>query len=134
MGSFKYIRDNERAIYRDRARKRELLLNAENGPIMRRVDGPTKLARAKMLGYHAKPGYAVVRIRVAKGSFRRPRPMHARRPSKTGIYFNLANNKQRVAELRAARAHSNMDIVGSYFLIENGQYKWFEVIMKARAL
>ncbi len=129
MGSFKYIRDNERLMFKDKAAKRALLLNAEKGSILERVERPTRLTRAKMLGFKAKEGYIIVRARVAKGSFRRPRPVHARRPSKTGLYFNLAVSKQKIAENRAQKTYKNMDVLGSYFLVENGQYKWFEVVM-----
>ncbi len=134
MGSFKYIRDNERLMFKDKATKRALLLSAEKGSILERVERPTRLTRAKMLGYKAKPGYVIVRVRVAKGGFRRPRPVHARRPSKTGLYFNLAVSKQKIAEARAQKTYKNMDVSGSYFLVENGQYKWFEVVLHDRVL
>ncbi len=134
MGSFKYIQESERKLFKDKAAKRELLLTAEREPIAIRLGHPTRLTRAKMLGYRAKQGYIVVRIRVAKGSFRRPRPVHARRPSKTGIYFNLAISKRKMAENRARRVFKNMDVLGSYFITENGQYKWFEVVMREKNL
>lgn len=130
MGSFKYIQESERQLFKNKALKRELLLTAEKEPIALRIEHPTRLTRAKMLGYKAKQGYVIVRVRVGKGSFRRPRPVHARRPSKTGIYYNLAISKQGIAEARAKKVFKNMDVLGSYFIVENGQYKWFEVIMR----
>jgi large subunit ribosomal protein L15e len=134
MGSFRYIQDNERKLFKDKTLKRELLLTAEKEPILLRLGHPTRLTRAKMLGYRAKQGYIIVRVRVAKGGFRRPRPVHARRPSKTGLYFNLAISKKRTAEVRARKKFKNMDVLGSYFIVENGQYKWFEVIMRDHSL
>ena len=130
MGSFKYIQANERKMFKDKGAKHALVLTVEKEPIALRLNRPTRLTRAKMLGYRAKQSYIIVRVRVAKGSFRRPRPVHARKPSKTGLYFNLAISKQKMAEFRARRIFKNMDVLGSYFITENGQYKWFEVIMK----
>ncbi|MCL4400471.1 MAG: hypothetical protein M1348_01775 [Candidatus Parvarchaeota archaeon] len=134
MGSFKYIQDNERQLFKNKALKRELLLTVEKEPLVMRIERPTRLTRAKMLGYKAKQGYIVVRMRVAKGSFRRPRPIHARKPSKTGLYFNLSISKKKMAEMRAKKVFKNMDVLGSYFIVENGQYKWFEVLMRASNL
>ena len=85
--------------------------------------------RAKSVGYKAKQGYVVVRVRVGKGDFRRPRPNHARRPSKSGIYYKLAVSKEQIARNRVSKVFKNMKVVGSYFLIEDGKSKWFEVIL-----
>ena len=131
MGAYRYIRKNERLALKDKTARRTILNTLEKSPIVSRVDRPTRLTRAKELGYHAKQGYLIIRVKVAKGSFRRPRPVHARRPSKTGLYFNLAISKQGIAENRALKVYRNAEVLGSYFLVENGQYKWFEVIMKA---
>lgn len=134
MGSFKYIQESERKLFKDKSRKKELLLTVGKEPRIMRLGHPTRLTRAKMLGYKAKQGYIVARVRVSKGSFRRPRPVHARRPSKTGLYFNLALSKAKIAESRARNVFRNVDVLGSYPVVESGQYKWFEVVMRDRAL
>ncbi|EFD92940.1 MAG: Ribosomal protein L15e [Candidatus Parvarchaeum acidophilus ARMAN-5] len=129
MGSFKYIHANEMAMYKNDIRKKEILQDVRKQPIMTRVDKPTKITRAKSVGYKAKQGYVVVRVRVGKGDFRRPRPNHARRPSKSGIYYKLAVSKEQIARNRVSKVFKNMKVVGSYFLIEDGKSKWFEVIL-----
>ncbi len=129
MGASKYIRNNERNIYKNRERVKQLLTEARNGPLIERIERPSKLYRARELGYRAKPGYVVVRVRIGKGSFRRPRATHARRPSKSGIFYNLNISKQRIAESRASRKYSNMRVLGSYFLVDDGQSSWYEVLM-----
>ncbi|MCL5016629.1 MAG: hypothetical protein M1441_00620 [Candidatus Parvarchaeota archaeon] len=130
MGAFKYIRNNERKSNRDPARKKEILTEVKKYPGIARIPKPTKLARARLLGYKAKSGYITVRIRVSKGSFRRPRPVHARRPSKTGIYFNLSASKQKVAEGRVLNVYRNMQLLGSYLVAEDGKDKWYEVLLR----
>ncbi len=134
MGSFKYIHANEIAIYKKDKRKKEILQEVRKQPILTRVDRPTKITRAKSVGYHAKQGYIVVRVRVSKGDFRRPRQNHARRPSKSGIYYKLSVSKEGIARNRALKVFKNMEVVGSYFLIEDGENKWFEVILVDKTL
>jgi large subunit ribosomal protein L15e len=129
MGSFKYIHANEIALYKNEERKREILQDVRNQPIVQRIEKPTKITRAKSVGYKAKQGYITVRVRVGKGDFRRPRANHARRPSKSGIYYKLAVSKEGIARNRALKVFKNMEVVGSYFLIEDGKNKWFEVIL-----
>ena len=87
MGSFKYIHGNEMSLYKNEDRKKELLQEARNQPIIKRIDGPTKLAKAKSVGYRAKQGYIIVRVRVSKGDFRRPRANHARKDVDREVFF-----------------------------------------------
>ncbi|MCL4398660.1 MAG: 50S ribosomal protein L15 [Candidatus Parvarchaeota archaeon] len=129
MGSYKYIHANEMALYKNNERKKEILQEVRNQPIIKRIEKPTKIAKAKTIGYKAKQGYIVVRVRVSKGDFRRPRQNHARRPSKSGIYYKLEISKEGIARDRALRVYKNMQVVGSYFLIEDGKSKWFEIVL-----
>ncbi len=134
MGASKYIAKNERLVFKDPKRRKELLMELTKKPIIYRVKKPTRLFRAHALGYKAKQGYFVVRVRISKGSFRRERPNHARHPSKAGLYFSLNISKQKIAEQRVAKKYPNADILGSYYLVENGNYKWFEVILKDKKI
>ena len=129
MGSYKYIHANEIALYKNDERKKEILQEVRNQPILQRIERPTKPAKAKTIGYKAKQGYIVVRVRVSKGDFRRPRANHARRPSKSGLYYKLSVSKEDIARNRALKAYKNMEVIGSYFLIEDGKNKWFEIVM-----
>ncbi len=130
MGAFKYIRENEKKLYKNKERVKQILTDARSGSLVERIERPTKLFRAKEIGYKAKPGYTVVRVKVGKGSFRRERPNHARRPSKSGIFYNLSISKQRIAENRAMKRYSNLELLGSYFIVDDGQNSWYEVLLK----
>ena len=46
-----------------------------------RIDKPSRLDRARRLGYKAKQGIVVVRMRVGTGGMRKQRPTGGRRPS-----------------------------------------------------
>src|SRR5947209_14342812 len=42
-------------------------------PVVKRILRPTKLVTARRLGYKAKPGMVMVRVRVRRGGARKPR-------------------------------------------------------------
>ena len=43
-------------------------------PVIVRIDKPTRIDRARRLGYKAKKGFVMVRVRVRRGGRRKPRP------------------------------------------------------------
>lgn len=134
MGAAKYIAKNERNVYLNEKRRREILMELVKAPMIYRVDHPTRLFKARALGYKAKQGYFIVRIRISKGLTRRERPNHARHPSKAGIYFGYALSAKEIAKHRIQRKYPNADILGIYYLVENGNYKWFEAVLKDKSV
>lgn len=96
---------------------------------VKRVARPTRLDRARRLGYKAKQGIAVVRVRVAMGGRKTPKQPGGRRPKRAGRFFTLNKSKQQVAEEKAARHYRNMQVLNSYWVGEDGKNRWYEVIM-----
>ena len=94
-----------------------------------KIAKPTRIDRARRLGYMAKGGFVVVRVRVKKGMRKRPKPSGGRVPKKAGRFFPLGKSKQQVAEERAARKFPNLNVLNSYYAGEDGVSKWFEVIL-----
>jgi len=95
-----------------------------------RVDKPTRLDRARSLGYKAKHGIIVVRTRVRRGGRRKLRPVLGRRQKRMGVKkFTPAKSKQLIAEERTARKYPNMEVLNSYWVWQDGRYKWYEVIL-----
>ncbi|MGC8555834.1 MAG: 50S ribosomal protein L15, partial [Conexivisphaera sp.] len=75
-------------------------------------------------------GIIVVRARVPKGGMRRKRPNSGRRQKALGTVKIKGNYSSReVAERRAKEAFPNMEVLGSYYLAEDGRYYWYEVVM-----
>ena len=100
------------------------------GPAFVRVEHPTRIDRARELGYRAKPGYVVVRARVRRGGRRRPRPMGGRHPKRRGLVkLTMAKSIQRIAEERAARRYPNLEVLSSYWIGEDGLHKYYEVLL-----
>ena len=95
-----------------------------------RVERPTRLDRARSLGYKAKQGIVVARVSVAKGTARKSRHRAGRRSKRQGVRrITRAKNRQRIAEERAARKYRNLRVLNSYWVGEDGRQKWFEVIL-----
>ena len=106
------------------------LIKWRREPSIVRVEKPTRLDRARSLGYKAKQGIIVVRVRVRKGALRKPRPNKGRRPKRMGVYGHSPRKSLRlIAEERAARKYPNLEVLNSYYVGEDGRYKWFEVIL-----
>jgi large subunit ribosomal protein L15e len=99
-------------------------------PSIVRVEKPTRLDRARSLGYKAKKGFVVVRARVSRGGRRKPRPVLGRRQKRMGVTkFTPAKSKRLIAEERAARKYPNLEVLNSYWVWQDGRYKWFEIVM-----
>ncbi len=94
-----------------------------------RVEKPTRIDRARALGYKAKQGFVVVRVRVPKGKRKRPKFSGGRKPKAAGRFFPADKSKQQMAEEKAAKKYPNMEVLNSYYVAEDGKHKWFEVIL-----
>jgi len=95
-----------------------------------RIERPTKLDRARILGYKAKPGFILARVQVGKGGRRRARPHRGRKPSKAGmVHFTSKQSLQAIAEQKANRKFPNLEVLNSYLAAEDGTTKFFEVIL-----
>ncbi len=99
-------------------------------PAIVRIDRPTRLDRARALGYKAKKGVIVVRVRVRRGGRRATRPNKGRRPKRMMVSRKTPKKSlQWIAEERANRKYPNCEVLNSYWVGEDGRYKWFEVIL-----
>lgn len=107
----------------------ERLIEWRQDDVVKRVDRPTRPERARSLGYKAKQGFVVARVRVLKGKRKRPKFAGGRVPKKRGRFFPAGKSNQILGEERAARKFRNLEILNSYYVGEDGQYAWFEVIM-----
>ncbi|OLD32764.1 MAG: 50S ribosomal protein L15 [Thaumarchaeota archaeon 13_1_40CM_2_39_13_2] len=95
-----------------------------------RVERPSRIQKARQLGYKAKQGIVVIRMRVGRGNMRRKRPVAGRRPKHLGVLrIKPALSMQKVAERRVLERHPNMKLLGSYYLYQDGLYLWYEVIL-----
>ena len=95
-----------------------------------RIEKPSRILRARRLGYKAKEGIIVVRMRVGMGGMRKQRPRGGRRPKHLGVTrIKADDNMKKVAQRRVLERYPNMTLLGSYFLYKDGMHYWYEVIL-----
>ena len=133
MGSYKYLiqtwhgrEKNDLQTY-----MRQLAIRWRREPTVHRVEHPTRLDRARALGFKAKQGYVVVRIRIRKGGARKPRPRSGRRQRAMGVNkFTRAISLKNIAEEKARKRFPNLLVLNSYYVWEDGMHHWYETIMR----
>ena len=95
-----------------------------------RIEKPSRIQRARRLGYKAKQGIIVIRMRVGTGGMRRKRPRSGRRPKHLGVTRIKADvSMKQVSENRVLERYPNMKLLGSYFVYKDGMHYWFEIIL-----
>jgi large subunit ribosomal protein L15e len=127
MGLYKYVRE---AWKKPKTNElwRERLIAWRREESTTRIEKPTRIDRARSLGYKAKQGYMMVRQRVPRGGHKRAQPKKGRRPKRFGIRLNLDKNYQQIAEERAAKKFRNLTVINSYWVAQDGKYYWYEII------
>ncbi|KAK9217288.1 hypothetical protein WN943_005914 [Citrus x changshan-huyou] len=112
MGAYKYVSELWRKKQSDVMRflQRVRCWEYRQHPSIVRVTRPTSPDKARRLGYKAKQGYVVYRVRgVTQLKFQR--------------------SKRSVAEERAGRKLGGLKVLNSYWINEDSTYKYFEVIL-----
>ncbi|MEA2070928.1 MAG: 50S ribosomal protein L15e [Asgard group archaeon] len=95
-----------------------------------KIERPTRIDRARKLGYKAKQGYVMIRIRVRRTNLRKSRPVQARSTKNQAIRkIQPKKNFQWIAEERVARKYPNLEVLNSYLVGADGRYKWYEIIL-----
>lgn len=95
-----------------------------------RVERPLRLDRARSLGYRAKKGFVIVRVRIKRGGRKRLKPTKkGRRSKRQTLRKILAMNYRWVSEQRAARKFPNLEVLNSYWIGKDGKHYWYEVIL-----
>jgi len=108
---------------------KERLMQMRREPVTIRLERPTRIDRARSLGYKAKQGFIVVRQRVSRGGRQRPMIKHGRRPKHNRQKKVVSKNYQQIAEERAVKKYINCEVLNSYLIAKDGLYGWYEVIL-----
>jgi len=109
---------------------RQRLTQWRAGNVIERIERPTRLDRARALGFKAKQGYVMARTRVRRGSMRKRRPQRGRKPGNQGVAkITSSMSIQRIAEERVGRRFPNLEVLNSYWVGEDGKHKYYEVIL-----
>lgn len=130
MGMYKYIQNlwkkpkkNMPELWKAR------LVQWRKEPVSVRIEKPTRLDKARSLGYKALQGFIIVRQRVSRGGRMRPHINKARRSKNKRQKKIVAKSYQRVAEERANKKYPNCEVLNSYWVSEDGNNVWYEIIL-----
>lgn len=84
------------------------------------------------MGFKAKQGYVIYRVRVRRGGRKRPVPKGQvyGKPVNQGItQLKAKRNLRNVAEERVGRKVGNLRVLNSYWVNQDSTYKYFEIVM-----
>ncbi|CAL9168267.1 hypothetical protein C4D60_Mb09t22310 [Musa balbisiana] len=134
LGAYKYVSELWRKKQSDVMRflQRVRCWEYRQLPSIVRVTRPTRPDKARRLGYKAKQGYVIYRVRVRRGGRKRPVPKGIvyGKPKHQGItQLKFQRNKRSVAEERAGRKLGGLRVVNSYWVNEDSTYKYYEIIL-----
>jgi large subunit ribosomal protein L15e len=130
MGMYSLIQKTFQDEYKERSPEYRARLSKwrEEATVVR-VPRPLNIARARSLGFKAKEGYIIARVKMGRGSRKRPHPWGGRKPGKNYAYTSPGKSLQAQAEEKAATRFRNFEVLNSYFVGADGQLKYFEVIL-----
>ncbi|CAK5280537.1 unnamed protein product [Mycena citricolor] len=100
--------------------------------VIHRASRPSRPDKARRLGYKAKQGYVVYRIRVRRGNRKKPVPKGATygKPVRQGVnHLKYQRGLRSTAEERVGRRCGNLRVLNSYWVNQDGVYKYYEVIL-----
>jgi len=100
-------------------------------PELVRLTRPSRPERAHALGYKAKQGYVIYRIRIRKGGRRKVAAKNrVYGKNRTHHIFKLTPkvNLQNLAEIKAGSKLSSLRLLNSYWVNQDGVYKYYECI------
>jgi len=134
MGAYKYVSELWRKKQSDVMRflQRIRCWEYRQLPSIVRLTRPTRPDKARRLGYKAKQGFVIYRVRVRRGGRKRPVPKGIvyGKPKNQGItQLKFQRNKRSVAEERAGRKLGGLRVLNSYWINEDSTYKYFEIIL-----
>lgn len=128
---YKHITETWQKIWKEKyGNIKERAIQWRKEPTLVRVETPTRIDRARRLGFKSNKGMVTVRIRLSRGGMRRLRPKSGRRSKHLGVTRIKGHiNPYDVAKRRVVEKYPNLNVKGSYLLYQDGKYSWYEVIL-----
>lgn len=134
MGAYKYIEElskkKQSDVNRYLLRIRTWFLRQLHS--VHRKSRPTRIDKARRLGYKAKQGFVVYGVRVRRGGRKRPvsKGIVYGKPASQGItQLKPTRSLKAVAELRVGARCKNLRVLNSYWVAQDSTYKYYEVIL-----
>merc|ERR1719464_1206076 len=135
MGAYKYLEELWRKKQSDICRfvMRVRTWEYRQMSVIHKCNRPSRPDKARKVGFKAKQGYVIYRIRVRRGGRKRniAKGQVFGKPRNSGRVKKIKKPRthKSVAEERVARKCSNMRVLNSYWVGQDASFKFFEVIM-----
>merc|ERR1712029_1210405 len=134
MGAYAYLAELSNRKQSDFARflSRVRCWNYRQLNVIHRATRPSRPDKARRLGYKAKQGFVVYRVRVRRGNRKKQVAKGATfgKPTNQGVnQLKFQRSLRSVAEERVARRCGGLRVLNSYWINQDGVYKYFEVIL-----
>jgi len=100
--------------------------------VIHRASRPSRPDKARRLGYKAKQGFVIYRIRIRRGGRKRPvaKGIVYGKPASQGInQLKPTRSLRSVAEERVGRRCPNLRVLNSYWVNQDATFKYFEIIL-----
>lgn len=134
MGAYKYLEELYKKKQSDVLRflVRLRCWQFRQLPAIHRASRPTRPDKARRLGYKAKQGFVIYRIRIRRGGRKRPvsKGIIYGKPAAQGIN-QLKNQRSHraIAEERVGRACGGLRVLNSYWVGQDSTFKFYEIIL-----
>lgn len=135
MGAYKYLEELWKKKQSDVLRflLRVRTWEYRHLPAVHRCQRPTRPDKARRLGYKAKQGYVMYRVRVRRGDRKKDvaKGIVYGKPKHQGVRKQKSTrNLRSFAEERVGRkVCGNLRVLNSYWVASDATYKYFEVIL-----
>ena len=134
MGAYKYLEELWKKKQSDLMRfvLRMRTWEYRQLPAIHKCSRPSRPEKARKMGYKAKQGYVVYRVRIRRGGRKKPvrKGIINGKPKSQGVVGLKASKSLRVvAEARVGKKLGNLRVLNSYWVGQDATFKFFEVIL-----
>ena len=101
-------------------------------PVIHRATRSSRPEKARKLGYKRKQGYVIYRVKIRRGGRKKPvsKGIVYGKPVNQGItQLKPGRSHRAIAEERVGRRAKNLRVLNSYWVGQDGTFKFYEVIL-----
>ena len=134
MGAYKYLEEIWKKKQSDLMRfvLRMRTWEYRQLPAIHRCSRPSRPEKARKMGYKAKQGFVVYRVRIRRGGRKKPvrKGIIIGKPKSQGVIgLKMKKSLRAVAEQRVGKKLGNLRVLNSYWVGQDSTFKFFEVIL-----
>ena len=134
MGAYKYLEEIWKKKQSDLMRfvLRMRTWEYRQLPAIHRCSRPSRPEKARKMGYKAKQGFVVYRVRIRRGGRKKPvrKGIINGKPKSQGVIgLKMKKSLRAVAEQRVGKKLGNLRVLNSYWVGQDSTFKFYEVIL-----